>query len=175
MRLNKKELRFFYNITCELVQHEKLQEMRNYIQHGDTSTFIHCITVAYFSYLLARRLRRIIRFDLDAKSLIRGALLHDFYLYDWHIPHESHKLHGFRHPVFALNNSRKYFKLNKIEEDIIEKHMWPLTFTRVPRFKEAFLVCMIDKYCSLAETFYIPLLPKPVLSYIKVNFMQDIK
>lgn len=169
MRLTDKEMSYFYLIICELLQHEKLQEMKNYIQHGRTSTFVHCITVAYYSYLVTRKLR----IRMDYKSLIRGALLHDFYLYDWHIPEKSHKLHGFVHPVLALKNSRKYFKLNRIEENIIEKHMWPLTLTRIPRFREALMVCMVDKCCSLAETLRMDLLPKPVIGYIQLNFMQD--
>jgi len=78
MRLTDKEMSYFYLIICELLQHEKLQEMKNYIQHGRTSTFVHCITVAYYSYLVTRKLR----IRMDYKSLIRGALLHDFYLYD---------------------------------------------------------------------------------------------
>ena len=34
------------------------------------------------------------------RELIRGALLHDYFLYDWHIPDKEnpHKLHGFYHP-----------------------------------------------------------------------------
>lgn len=169
MKLTDKEMRYFYVNIYELLQHEKLREMRNYIQLGSTSTYTHCITVAYYSYVVSRKLR----LKLDLRSVIRGALLHDFYLYDWHIPDKSHKLHGFVHPGFALKNSKKYFKLNKIEEDIIEKHMWPLTLTRMPRFREAFLVCFIDKYCSLAETLYIPLLPKRVLGYIQLKLLPD--
>jgi len=169
MKLTEKDMSFFCMVVYELLKHEKFNEMKKFIQHGRTTTFNHCISVAYCSYWLTKKLR----FRLDLKSLIRGALLHDFYFYDWHIPDKSHRLHGFVHPVFALRNSRKYFKLNKIEEDIIEKHMWPLTITRVPRFKEAMLVCMIDKYCSLAETFYISPIPKHVLGYIELNFMQS--
>lgn len=169
MKLTDKDMGDFFVVTFELLQHEKIQEMKNYIQHGRTSTYIHCITVAYYSYLVARKLRM----KLDTKSIIRGALLHDFCLYDWHVPDKSHKLHGFIHPTLALNNSRKYFKLNKTEEDIIERHMWPLTLTRIPRSKEALLVCLIDKYCSLAETFYISLLPGHIMGYIQINLMQD--
>jgi uncharacterized protein len=37
-----------------------------------------------------------------------------------------------------------------MEEDIIGKHMWPLTVTP-PRYREAYLVSLADKLCALAE------------------------
>ena len=79
-------------------------------------------------------------------------MLHDFYLYDWHKPEEAQPLHGFRHPATALRNARKHFALNKVEENVIISHMWPLTLRKVPRCREAALVCLADKICSLHET-----------------------
>ena len=85
-------------------------------------------------------------------DVYKRQMLHDFYLYDWHKPEEAQPLHGFRHPVTALGNARKHFKLNKVEENVILSHMWPLTLSRVPRCREAVLVCVADKICSLRET-----------------------
>jgi len=51
-----------------------------------------------------------------------------------------------------LNRSTVADVLNEIEKDIIRKHMWPLTVTRIPRCREAGIVCLVDKFCSLAET-----------------------
>jgi uncharacterized protein len=159
------EKRDFIGTVRELLQVEQVQEMNQYLQHGNTSTLTHCLIVAYYSYRLALLLP--MRFHY--KSLIRGAILHDFYLYDWHIPDKSHKLHGFVHPHFALNNARRYFSLNFVEEDIILKHMWPLTLRTAPCCRESFLVCIVDKFCSLAETLYIPIQPKSKLfRYCKV-------
>ncbi len=155
MKRNVMDNTEFIDLLQEFLVQDQINEMKNYIQHGNTSTYLHCIQVAYHSYCLARRLP--LRFD--SKSVVRGAMLHDFYLYDWHIPDRSHRLHGYVHPGFALRNARKYFKLNQIEEDIIRKHMWPLTLTKLPKYKESLLVCLVDKLCSLAETFRIPLYP----------------
>lgn len=141
----------FIKIIKELLVVDQVQEMMNYIQHGKTSTFTHCLIVAYLCYQCSLRTP----FHYDTKSLIRGAMLHDFYLYDWHIPDKSHRLHGYYHAGFALKNARKHFKLNRIEEEIIEKHMWPLNISKLPFSKEAILVCGVDKYVSLAETFHI--------------------
>lgn len=156
MKLTDTELKYFLSHANEMLQQEKLQDMKKYIQHGNTTTYTHCMAVSYYSYLITRRLY----LKLDAKSIIRGAILHDFYLYDWHIPGKSPRLHGFVHPTFALRNSRRYFRLNRIEEEIIEKHMWPLTLTRFPFYREAMLVSLVDKFCSLTETLYMPVLPR---------------
>ncbi|HHV11698.1 MAG TPA: HD domain-containing protein [Clostridiales bacterium] len=156
MPLSHSEKKEFIKILQELLEIDQVHQMTRYIQHGNTSTFTHCLIVAYLSYHYALRLS----FQYDLRSVVRGAMLHDFYLYDWHVPDKSHRLHGYFHAGFALKNARKYFKLNKIEEEIIEKHMWPLNISKLPLCKEAALVCAVDKYVSMAETFYLPIIPK---------------
>lgn len=156
MQLSRKEKSNYVEYTLDLIQSDQVQAMKKFIQHGNTTTFTHSLVVSYYSYWLSLRLP----ITLDSKSIARGALLHDFYLYDWHIPDKSRKLHGFTHPTLALSNAKKHFSLNTIEKDIIRHHMWPLTFTQLPRKKEAMLVCFVDKICSLAETLHIHILPK---------------
>ncbi len=153
MSLSYFEEKEFIKVIKELLEVDRVQEMRNYIQHGKTSTFNHCLIVAYLSYQYSLRLP----FQYNTRSLIRGAMLHDFYLYDWHIPDKAHRLHGYYHAGLALTNAKKYFQINKIEEEIISKHMWPLNISKLPLCKEAALVCAVDKYVSLTETFHIPI------------------
>lgn len=156
MKLSDSDKQFFTTNIRELLANERLWEMNQYIQHGNTDTFTHCLIVSYYSYLTALRLT----FKFDKRSVIRGAMLHDFYLYDWHIPDKAHRLHGYRHPGFALTNAQKYFTLNPVEVDIIERHMWPLTLRKPPLCRESMLVCLVDKFCSLTETFFIPVMPR---------------
>ena len=61
------------------------------------------------------------------------------------------RLHGFRHPAFALYNASKDFSLNRKERSIIARHMFPLTVLP-PRCLEAWIVCFVDKYCAFSET-----------------------
>lgn len=134
----------------DLLCNEAVKSMDNYIQHGTTTTLEHCLTVSYISYKIAKK------FNLDARSTARAGLLHDLFLYDWHKVIEKKPLfkkHGFTHPQVALKNACKYFNLNDIEKDIISKHMWPLTFRHVPKYKESIIVTTVDKYCSTKETF----------------------
>lgn len=75
-----------------------------------------------------------------------------FFLYDWHKNEVDYGgLHGFIHPNIALKNANKYFLLNEVEKDIIQKHMWPLTL-KLPKYKEAYVVSFVDKYCAILET-----------------------
>jgi uncharacterized protein len=94
------------------------------------------------SYYLAKNFR------LDAAAVARGALLHDFFLYDWRTTGRRH--HPVTHPRTALRNARKRFALTPIEQDIIATHMWPIgkPFYAYP---ESFLVSSVDKLVSARE------------------------
>jgi uncharacterized protein len=52
--------------------------------------------------------------------------------------------------MIAVANAKKYFSINEIEEDIIKKHMWPLTLIP-PKYKESFIISFADKYLSSKE------------------------
>lgn len=137
----------FSRLIESVASSPEAQKMREFMQHGTTSTFDHCESVALLSFWLNRRLR------LRAKEheLIRAAFLHDFYLYDWHIPDESRRLHGFSHPHTAAENAKRVFGISGSEADAIESHMWPLTITKVPRRREGWIICLADKICAIRE------------------------
>lgn len=130
-----------------LLKDEKVRQMEKFIQHGNTTCFKHCEMVARCSAKMAYKYK----VNVDMKSMIRGAMLHDYFLYDWHDEKLSN-LHGYHHPTIALNNAMKDFELNEIEKDVIKKHMFPLTIY-IPRYKESMLVSLADKYCTIREFF----------------------
>lgn len=74
----------------------RLNETKNYIQHGSISVYTHCVNVARMSVKIAKWLP--IQVNMDA--LVIGALLHDYFLYDWHDGKGRH-FHGFTHPGCA--------------------------------------------------------------------------
>lgn len=134
----------YYMIVKDLIQDKSVQSMNDYIQHADVSCLEHCLNVSYKSFLLCRHL------NLDYRSAARGGLLHDFFLYDWHITKPENGLHGFTHARASLENANERFDLNELEKDIIAKHMWPLNLS-LPKYRESFIVVLVDKYCSLVE------------------------
>lgn len=128
-----------------------VRTQKNYIQHGTTSVYLHCLDVAYVSL----RLALFFRLRLNYRALVRGALLHDYFLYDWHVPSETHRGHGFTHARTALRNASRDFALDTVERDVIERHMFPLNLTP-PRYRESALVCLADKVCAVGETLRLP-------------------
>jgi len=134
----------FYQHIRPLLEHPQVQEMGNYIQHNCYTRLNHCIDVAYFSFFIAKLLR------WDSKSAARGGLLHDLFLYDRKIDKEEAHHHLRRHPITALENARKVCTLNKVEENIIRRHMWLITLVP-PRYKEGYIVTFVDKYCAVRE------------------------
>lgn len=135
--------------ASDILQSENFRSTKNYIQHGTMPVHGHCIDVAEKSIAISKFLR----IPCNERELIRGALLHDYFLYDWHDKNRENyqMLHGFYHPGIALRNASMEYALTLREKDIIRKHMWPLTVIP-PRCREAWIVTTADKYCSLLET-----------------------
>ena len=151
MKLKRDEELKLKKLLGPLKDNARVQEMKRYIQHGRVSTYDHVNSVTRLSYWLDQRLH----LKSDEKSLIRGAFLHDFYLYDWHKdPDKADGLHGYTHSETALRNASKHFKLNAKEKGIIRSHMWPLNITKVPKSREAWIVCVADKLVSVKETLF---------------------
>lgn len=147
-QLSREHDRIFKQKLEEICKNSRLLEAHQYMQHGTTSVFRHSVSVAYVSYYLALKWKA----SVDIDSLLRGALLHDYFLYDWHVKDASHRLHGYHHADKALKNALEDFALNEIEQDMIRCHMFPLNLTRIPRYKESWILCYADKLCSSAET-----------------------
>ena len=152
MNLTNLERIHLNGLLEEYKRNPKVQEMKRYIQHGSISTYEHCVSVTRVSYWLNKRLH----LGADEKTLVTGAFLHDFYLYDWHDTGDgSHRLHGYRHADRACDNAVKVFSVNKEIRKIIKCHMWPLNISRLPLTRAALIVCLADKYCSTIETFFM--------------------
>ena len=144
LKVKPSSLQGYTNCIEDLLKNEVTSSMDSLIQHGSVTCFDHSLSVSYYSYILCRF------FGLDYRSAARGGLLHDLFLYTWHKTKLVGGMHGFTHPYTALENAQKHFTLNKMEKDIIVKHMWPLTI-RLPRFKESYVVSFVDKYCAILE------------------------
>ena len=147
--MNQDYINIIKFIVSDILNSKNMEKQKEFIQHGDVSVYEHSLRVAYLSIKIVSKFH----LRVNMRSLIRGALLHDYFLYDWHIKDKSHRLHGFTHPKTASLNAQQLCKINKSQQLIIESHMWPLTITKIPKSKEAILVCLLDKYAAILETF----------------------
>ena len=136
-----------------ILEHPLVRSMEAYTPHGETSCLRHSINVSYLSYLYCRD------HGWQARAAARAGLLHDLFLYDWHFhaKETGNYFHGLTHPRRALENAQRLFSLTDREKNIILRHMWPLTITP-PKYREAYVIVMFDKYCSLMETFHKPVM-----------------
>ncbi|MDU1955388.1 MAG: HD domain-containing protein [Peptoniphilus lacydonensis] len=141
---NEKRLK---EIIEELNKNTRFLKTKNYIQHGNTTVYSHVISVAKKSIEIAEKYN----LNVDMDSLIRGALLHDYFLYDWHDKKHKKSFHGFTHPKKAYKNARSELDLNNVEKDIIIKHMFPLTVVP-PKYLESWIITYADKWVSTVET-----------------------
>jgi len=151
--LHQRELnRRIREVGYDILKSPNFQSTKQHMQHGNITVNAHSMSVARHSLALSRKLK----INCSEEELIRGALLHDYFLYDWHEKDavNPHRLHGFYHPGRALGNASREYNLTPREMEIIKKHMWPLT-PKPPMCREAWIVTMADKWCSLMETLHI--------------------
>lgn len=143
---SSEEAKEYFVYVKDLLDSEVVNEMRNFRHHYSTTCFQHCLNVSYYNYLVCRKL------GLNSKEAARAGLLHDMFLYDRReiAKKKGEKPHSIRHPLIALDNAKKYFEIDKREEDMIVNHMWPLSM-RFPRYAESYVIVLIDKYIATLE------------------------
>ena len=90
----------------DILQSGNFKSTNSFIQHGSVSVHSHSIRVAECSLKLEKFLEKL-GIHCHERDLVRGALLHDYFLYDWHDKYSHEKLHGFHHPNVALENASR--------------------------------------------------------------------
>lgn len=136
--------------AIQSLSHEgRFSSEKTFLHHRKITVYDHSVHVAEVSLAMANALP----FSFDIDSLVRGALLHDYFLYHRNESVKTYVTHGYRHPIVAAENAKADYGLNDIEENIIRRHMFPLT-PIPPKYKEAWVVCIADKCCATME--YLP-------------------
>ena len=136
----------YMELVADIILSPEIQRLENYDQHMGTSRLMHSINVSYDSYVLARFL------GWNAEAAARAGLMHDMFYYNFRDVGYTAREHCREHPRIALENASRRFELTELEKDIIRAHMW-LTTRTWPRYKESYLVTLVDKYCALEEFF----------------------
>ena len=159
----------------DLIHCEEVQSLDIITHHHFSTRLEHSISVSYTSYKIAKKLK------LDCRAIARAGLLHDFF-------HEDRETfatnyagysHASHHPHIALKNARLLTELTDLECDIIVKHMWlatPACVRQLPKFKESYVVSIVDKYCATKEVLTpLPRLVKTTLRHKARNVWTRLK
>ena len=139
--------RAFFATVDDLARRGRLAQEAACLQHGTTTILLHSIAVAYWCE------RAALRYGLTEhlEELRRAALLHDYFLYDWHVSDPAHAGHALLHGQRACANAREDFPdLTEREANSISCHMFPLA--PAPRYREGWVITCADKVCASYET-----------------------
>lgn len=132
----------YYNYISDIIENTTLQDLKNYTHHVCTTRFQHSLNVSYYNYKVCHL------FGLNERAGARAGLLHDLYFYSTN--NKPSKMHLKGHPLTALQNASEKFTLSAMEQDIISKHMFPIT-KELPKYRETCVIIFVDKYCAIIE------------------------
>ena len=149
MKISLEEQQRLEEIYQSFLNNEKILRMKEFSMHRGSNCYEHSFKVAKKAIKYAIRSRRK---NINFESVLLGAILHDYYLYDWRQDKSQLKGHAKKHPNIALNNAIRDFGIDKEVEHIIKSHMWPLNTKDYPSSREAKLVSISDKVVSLCES-----------------------
>lgn len=137
----------YMSIVGDLLKNKDLLKLDLITHHHFTTRLVHSIFVSYVSYKITKAR------GLDYVSTARAGLLHDFFLEERaEVELLGMGSHNAAHPKIALKNAKKVTEINALEKDIILKHMFLCTFSfKAPKYRESFIVSMVDKYCAIQE------------------------
>jgi len=133
------------DIFKELTASPKYQAVKKFRQHGNYSVYDHSIRVYNTCFKMVKRYH----LKVDEKALAKAALLHDYFLYDWH-DKDCPRHHFTQHPRRAIKNAKRDFGLTEKEVKIMRSHMFPASL-KFPSSKEAIILCLADKRCAVYE------------------------
>lgn len=144
---HNKHFNAFLEQVTDIIDSPAVQKLDKCSHHYRSTRLQHCINVAYYSFLICRKL------GWDSSAAARGGLLHDLFYYECKNVHPGALRHAVLHPKIALRRAERLCRLTPVERDIILKHMF-IPSLIPPKYKESLIVCLVDKYCAIYEAFY---------------------
>lgn len=148
MKITDEEKKELEDIYQSLLHDEKILKMMDISMHRGSNCYIHSFKVAKTAIRRALRHRK-----CNLHTILVGAILHDYYLYDWRVDHSKMKHHLSSHPYTAAENAERDFGIHEPVKKVIHSHMWPVNFFDFPKTKEARIISLADKHIYLQEIF----------------------
>ena len=148
MNINEQERIRLEEIYQTFLNDEKIKKMKGINMHRGSNTYVHSFKVAKKSIKRAIKSRKK---NIDFNVVLIGAILHDYYLYDWRVERNKRKKHGRNHPNISSENATRDFQISDKIKKVIKSHMWPINIKEFPTSIEAKIVSISDKIVSLGE------------------------
>ena len=148
MYLSPEQIEKLESIYQSFLNDEKILRMKDISMHRGSNCYLHSFKVA--KKAIKKSLNRK---DINLEVLLLGAILHDYYLYDWRKDRSKLKKHGKNHPSVAIENAIRDFNISEDVKGVIKSHMWPLNIKDYPKSKEAKIVSISDKAVTIGESF----------------------
>ena len=134
----------FEHIVQDILSNKEFKKLDTELHHGITR-YNHSVRVAKATYKCSKM------FGLDYKEATRAALMHDFYINEQFNDQKPKEILT-NHPSQAVINAKKHFNISEVQENIIKSHMFPLC-TEAPKYKEAWVVTLMDKSVAAYEMY----------------------
>ena len=147
MNITEQEKERLENLYQSFLKDEKILRMKDISMHRGSNCYIHSFKVAKKAVK-----KSLNRKNVNLEVVVLGAILHDYYLYDWRKDRSKLKKHGKNHPVVAIENAMRDFSISEEVKKVIKSHMWPLNIKEYPKSKEAKIVSISDKAVTIGES-----------------------
>ena len=146
MKISDQEKAELEEIYQTFLHDEKVLRMMDITMHRGSNCYIHSFKVAKTAIRRALRHRK-----GNLHTILVGAILHDYYLYDWRTDRSKMKSHLSAHPYIAAENAERDFGIHEPIKRVITSHMWPVNFIDFPKTKEARIISLADKHIYIKE------------------------
>ena len=147
MKITIEEKERLEKLYQSFLKDEKILRMKDISMHRGSNCYIHCFKVAKRAVNKSLNKK-----DINLEVVLIGAILHDYYLYDWRKDRSKLKKHAKNHPQIAIENAIRDFAISDDIKRVIETHMWPINFKAFPNTKEAKIVSLADKAVTIGES-----------------------
>ena len=132
----------FEILIKDIENNNNFKELDNEFHHG-ISRYGHSYRVAKGVYKITKKLR------MNYEEATRAALMHDFY-FDYQLEDNTPMKNLVAHQNMAVLNASKYYELSKLQKNMIESHMFPLSKV-LPKYKESICLTIVDKAVAIYE------------------------
>ena len=148
MYLSPEQKEKLESIYQSFLNDEKILRMKEFSMHRGSNCYEHTFKV------VKRAIHHVeisSKKNINSEVVLVGAILHDYYLYDWRVDRSKLKGHAKHHVQIALENASKDFDISKEVKEVIGTHMWPINIKNYPKSREAKIVSINDKMVALCE------------------------